>query len=66
MQPRKWAPLSICILLVSGTLALPARADVSEIRISKQYGLPYLSVAVVEQNQLIEKQPKQRVSPTSR
>ena len=58
MQPRKWALLSICILLVSGTLALPARADVSEIRISKQYGLPYLSVAVVEQNQLIEKHAK--------
>src|SRR5262245_23679367 len=58
MQPRKWAFLSICLLLVSGTLALPARAEVSEIRISKQYGLPYLSVAVVEQNQLIEKHAK--------
>jgi NitT/TauT family transport system substrate-binding protein len=36
-------------------LALPLRAEVSEVRISKQYGLPYLSVVIMEQNQLIEK-----------
>jgi len=58
LQPKKRTLLSICLLLACGTLALPARAEVSEIRISKQYGLPYLSVAVVEQNQLIEKHAK--------
>jgi NitT/TauT family transport system substrate-binding protein len=45
-------------LLVGGALAAAARAEVSEIRISKQYGLPYLSVVVIEQNQLIEKHAK--------
>ena len=39
-------------------LALPLRAEVSEIRISKQYGLPYLSVVVMEENRLIEKHAK--------
>jgi NitT/TauT family transport system substrate-binding protein len=45
-------------LLMICALAAPTRAEVSEIRISKQYGLPYLSVVVVEQNQLIEKHAK--------
>src|SRR4029078_1956402 len=58
LQPKKRTLSSLCLLLACGTLALPARAKVSEIRISKQYGLPYLSVAVVEQNQLIEKHAK--------
>jgi NitT/TauT family transport system substrate-binding protein len=39
-------------------LALPLRAEVSEVRISKQYGLPYLSVVVMEENRLIEKHAK--------
>src|SRR5712671_6093207 len=38
--------------------ALPLRAEVSEVRISKQYGLPYLSVVIMEQNHLIEKHAK--------
>lgn len=42
------------------TLALPLRAEVSEVRISKQYGLPYLSVVIMEQNRLIEKHAKAR------
>jgi NitT/TauT family transport system substrate-binding protein len=46
------------VLVASCGLALSARAEVSEIRISKQYGLPYLSVVVMEQNQLIEKHAK--------
>src|ERR1700694_4309928 len=45
--------------IVAGlALALPLRAEVSEVRISKQYGLPYLSVIIAEQNQLIEKHAK--------
>src|SRR6202049_1765598 len=39
-------------------LALPLRAEVSEVRISRQYGLPYLSVVIMEQNRLIEKHAK--------
>jgi NitT/TauT family transport system substrate-binding protein len=45
-------------LILAWGLAASAQAEVSEIRISKQYGLPYLSVVVMEQNQLIEKQAK--------
>jgi NitT/TauT family transport system substrate-binding protein len=50
--------LAAAVALFALAFLQPARADVSEIRISKQYGLPYLSVAVVEQNQLIEKHAK--------
>jgi NitT/TauT family transport system substrate-binding protein len=39
-------------------VALPLRAEVSEIRISRQYGLPYLSIVIMEQNRLIEKHAK--------
>ena len=45
-------------LVVTCALTVPLRAEVSEVRISKQYGLPYLSLAVVEQNRLIEKYAK--------
>jgi NitT/TauT family transport system substrate-binding protein len=48
----------VAILLAACALAMPLRAEVSEIRISKQYGLPYLSVVVVERERLIEKHAK--------
>ncbi len=47
--------LRITALLVAGLLAYPLRAEVSEVRISKQYGLPYLTVVIVEQQRLVEK-----------
>ena len=48
----------ITALIITCALALPLKAEVSEVRISKQYGLPYLSVVVVEQQRLIEKHAK--------
>ena len=36
-------------LIIASLSAFPLRAEVSEIRISKQYGLPYLTVVIVEQ-----------------
>lgn len=48
----------IAALLAACVLALPLKAEVSELRISKQYGLPYLSVVIIEQNRLIEKHAK--------
>ncbi|HEV7820618.1 MAG TPA: ABC transporter substrate-binding protein [Burkholderiales bacterium] len=55
MFPRL-SHLSRClVLLVACGLAFPLKAEVSEIRISKQYGLPYLTVVIVEQQRLIEK-----------
>ena len=47
--------LAIGLLIAASAFA---RAEVSEIRISKQYGLPYLPMMVVEDQQLIEKHAK--------
>src|ERR1041384_3519992 len=40
--------------------AWPARADVNEIRIGKQYGLPYIQFVIMEDQGLIEKHAKQQ------
>ena len=48
----------LLVLVISCALAAPLRAEVSEITISKQYGLPYLAVVLLEQNRLIEKHAK--------
>ena len=48
----------ILLFVAACTLTMPLRAEVSELRISKQYGLPYLTVVVVEQQRLIEKHAK--------
>jgi NitT/TauT family transport system substrate-binding protein len=50
--------LILCAVLACCTPAYPARGEVSAIRISKLYGLPFLSVVVVEENRLIEKHAK--------
>src|SRR4051794_16384607 len=39
-------------------VALPARADVNEIKIGKQYGLPYIQFVIMEDKGLIEKHGK--------
>ena len=49
---------SVIALFIAGLFAFPLKAEVSEIRISKQYGLPYLTVVIVEQQRLIEKHAK--------
>ena len=41
--------------LLCSAFALPAGAEVSEVRLSKQYGLPYLPMMVIEDQKLIEK-----------
>jgi NitT/TauT family transport system substrate-binding protein len=48
------------LLLVSLVLAwaLPARAEVSELRVAKQYGLGYLQMMMMEDQGLIEKHAK--------
>src|ERR1700687_1442882 len=48
----------VIALLIASSFALPLRAEVSEVRVSKQYGLPYLTVVIVEQQRLIEKHAK--------
>ena len=39
-------------------LAVPARAEVNVINMSKQFGLPYLPMMVIEAQQLIERNAK--------
>jgi NitT/TauT family transport system substrate-binding protein len=50
----------IGVWILACAFSLPLCAEVSELRISKQYGLPYLNVVIVEQQQLIEKHAKAR------
>jgi NitT/TauT family transport system substrate-binding protein len=45
-------------LIVALLLALPARAEVSELRVAKQYGLGYLQMMMMEDQKLIEKHAK--------
>lgn len=47
-----WSAVAAFLLLIS---ALPARAEVSEVRISRGYGLLYLPLIVMEDQKLLEK-----------
>ena len=50
------------LIVVAGLLAsLGARAEVAEVRLSKQYGLPYLPFMVMEQFSFLESRPRSRV-----
>ena len=51
---RKLAAGAIIAAIVCGA----AHAEVNEVRMSKQFGLPYLPMIVIEAQQLIEKHAK--------
>ncbi len=51
---RKFAAAS----LFAAALAVPAQAEVNTVNMSKQFGLPYLPMMVIEVQQLIEKHAK--------
>ena len=51
---KKLAAAGLC----SVTFAAAAQAEVTEVRMSKQFGLPYLPMIVIEAQQLIEKNAK--------
>ncbi len=44
--------------LIAAAIASGAQAEVNEVRMSKQFGLPYLPMIVIEAQQLIEKNAK--------
>jgi NitT/TauT family transport system substrate-binding protein len=44
--------------MMLAALAAPAAAEVSELKIGKQYGLPYIQFIIMEDQKLIEKQAK--------
>src|SRR5262245_64823851 len=48
---RKLAAASLC----AAAFGVAAHAEVNEVRMSKQFGLPYLPMIVIETQQLIEK-----------
>jgi NitT/TauT family transport system substrate-binding protein len=52
-----WRKLAATALMTV-TLAGGAQAEVSKVRMSKQFGLPYLPMIVIEAQQLIEKKAK--------
>src|SRR3954464_1157418 len=45
---------------VLATFASPAGAEVNELKIGKQYGLPYIQFVIMEDGKLIEKHAKQQ------
>src|SRR6185437_10141089 len=51
---KKLAAAALCALALSGA----AHAEVSVVNMSKQFGLPYLPMIVIEAQQLIEKNAK--------
>src|SRR4051812_10639241 len=55
-----WSPVRVVAALFILLFAMPARAEVSEVRLSKQYGLPYLPFMVMEHFQMLEKQAEKQ------
>src|SRR5262249_58838936 len=53
-----WKKLAAAALCTMAFGAAAAQAEVNEIRMSKQFGLPYLPMIVIEAQQLIEKNTK--------
>src|ERR1035437_8308913 len=51
---RKLAAAALCAIAFGAA----AQAEVSEVHMSKQFGLPYLPMIVIEAQQLIEKNAK--------
>jgi NitT/TauT family transport system substrate-binding protein len=51
--------LAVALVGAAVVLAAPAGAEVGTVRISKQYGLPYPPMSVIEEQKLIEKQARQ-------
>lgn len=49
---------AVSVLCLTLAVALPARAEVSELRVAKQYGLGYLQLMMMEDQKLIERQAK--------
>ena len=54
------------LLLATPFLSRAAHAEATSIRLSKQYGLPYLSMIVMEQEHLVEAQLTRRGLPNTR
>ena len=60
MRFRRKAKAALTIALAACSLSVlaPARADMSEIHVSRQYGISYLPLMIMEDQKLIEKHAK--------
>ena len=58
MQGRGMRLLGAAALVLAGTFA--ARAEVTTVRLAKQFGISYLPLTLMEEEQLFEKQAKQQ------
>ena len=56
MKPIRTAALVLACL--GAAIAVPAAVSAQEIKISRQFGLPYIPLVIMEQQQLIEKNAK--------
>ena len=52
-------PIIVAALLLIAGFASPLRAEVNELRVGKQYGLPYIQFVIMEDQKLVEKHAKQ-------
>lgn len=53
----RYGCVALCALLLMDFATLsPSRAEVSSIRLAKQYGVPYLPLTVMQEERLLEKQ----------
>ena len=49
--------IALCALAFAGfVMSTPSRAEVSTVRLAKQYGVPYLPLTVMQEEHLLEKQ----------
>ena len=55
----KYGYMALCALALAG-LAMPSasRAEVSTVRLAKEYGLAYLPLTIMQEEHLLEKQAK--------
>jgi NitT/TauT family transport system substrate-binding protein len=58
MSAGRIAALIASIIMVAGPGLAPAQAEVSELKIAKQYGISYLPLMLMEADQLIEKRAR--------
>jgi NitT/TauT family transport system substrate-binding protein len=55
---RRSIPSMLLSFVLPALAAMPAHAETNEIRVAKQYGLGYLQMMVMEDQQMVEKQAK--------
>ena len=49
---------NLAAALIAAAVISPAAAEVNELKIGKQYGLPYIQFVIMEDQKLIEKHAK--------